>query len=128
MKKIIRLTERDLTRIVRRVINEQQPSSNKTFNPDTELPKYGFTKTSGGSYDKTIKNEKGQEIQREIIEPIGRDGVYIYQLYTWGKPELKFPGDLGIEMRKNSTGWTSYNSVSIPVNRIPDILKISSTK
>ena len=62
MKKIIRLTESDLARIVRRVINEQYNDSytgalkQLVDNVNSMLPKGGYKLAFGGPNERTIKN------------------------------------------------------------------------
>lgn len=62
MKRVIRLTESDLARIVRRVINEQYSDSytgalkQLVDNVNSMLPKGGYKLAFGGPNERTIKN------------------------------------------------------------------------
>jgi hypothetical protein len=105
MKKVIRLTERDLTRIVRRVINEQGPyasgmgpSSNSTSTPSVNpgmkkpnlqpLPKMSLK--IGDVYKITFKD--GHHIRFKITSKVGN--MFIGALLGVFLPKLS-PGDEG---------------------------------
>jgi len=73
MKKIVRLTESDLVRIVKRVMNEQLGSPLAAFN--SKMEDYGFISLMG---------DKNQNIL-----PINHDGDDDYFIYI-GKPGGKY--------------------------------------
>jgi len=85
MKRIVRLTESDLTRIVRRVINEGTeppfkelnfPNYNMRFRYD---PKNDYIEVSG-----TIKSTNRYLKQQSHSASQGSDGLMKYILHGWG--------------------------------------------
>jgi hypothetical protein len=70
MKKIIRLTESDLTRIVRRVINEQSENNKLSEDAIYYLNKYNY-KRRDTRFEESIPNEDGSLIKSGPYSPMG---------------------------------------------------------
>jgi len=66
MKKIIKLTERDLTRIVKRVINEQPMDDSSSQNVYRKLVHYGDTMDEEYRAIKNIREELDSSIRQHL--------------------------------------------------------------
>jgi len=131
MKKIIRLTERDLSRIVRLVIKEQGPmaidiisgASNFGLNIDPVSGLNGGTygwKTKKSSYDLIIElfnisKKKPSTIDTQIKKWVSRiytsmDGIGISDDFTKVLSEIQNPKQLGAVLNHYFTTYKNYLS------------------
>ena len=132
MKRIIRLTERDLSRIVRRVIKEQGPpfmdiisgGSNFGVNLDSGITygSYGC-KTKKSSYDLVIElfnlsKKTPSTIDTQIKNWVRRiytsmDGIGISDDFTKVLSEIKNPKQLGAVLNHYYTTYKTYLSADL---------------
>ena len=102
MKRIIRLTESDLTRIVRRVINEQAPTLPKVSN--LEFPNYTFIFSYDASDDSIICRgyiKNPQRALKQLDSPVNMGSDYIMKnsLRGWGM-QSQFDGTIGRKIKE----------------------------
>jgi hypothetical protein len=102
MKRIVRLTESDLARIVRRVINEQAPTLPKV--PNLEFPNYTFIFSYDASDDSIIcrgyiKNPRS--VLKQLDSPVNMGSDYIMKnsLQGWGM-QSQFNGTIGRKIKE----------------------------
>jgi hypothetical protein len=102
MKRIVRLTESDLARIVRRVINEQAPTLPKV--PNLEFPNYTFLFSYDPSDDSIIcrgyiKNPRS--VLKQLDSPVVKGSDYIMRtsLHGWGM-QSQFDGTIGRKIKE----------------------------
>jgi hypothetical protein len=102
MKRIVRLTESDLARIVRRVINEQAPTLPKV--PNLEFPNYTFIFRYDASDDSIIcygyiKNPRRGLKQQDISANQDSDYIMKEFLHSWGM-QSQFDGPIGRKIKE----------------------------
>ena len=103
MKRIVRLTESDLNRIVRRVINEQAPTLPKV--PNLEFPNYTFIFSYDASDDSIIcrgyiKNPTRRALA-QLDSPVNMGSDYIMKntLRGWGM-QSQLDGTIGRKIKE----------------------------
>jgi TRAP-type C4-dicarboxylate transport system substrate-binding protein len=106
MKKIVRLTESDLVRIVKRVINEQSQDAEKFFRKKyptvIEMAEYAdnkvgstmnrglsFLSDNNGFYIKTSSQSK--------INPLADDNQLMFSALKNGKTSITYNNDYGVD-------------------------------
>jgi hypothetical protein len=115
MRKIIRLTESDLTRLVRRVINEQTETSTKFYN---ELSKKGYKMTKDWVKSTSLDDELYGEI-KEALKYFNYNGNVMYftkdvdpsktiRFITDGKSVYFLKGSLGNGVPKSLIKQGTY--------------------
>jgi len=102
MKRIIRLTESDLARIVRRVINEQAPTLPKV--PNLEFPNYTFIFSYDASDDSIICRgyiKTPRSVLKQLDSPVNMGSDYIMKnsLRGWGM-QSQFDGTIGRKIKE----------------------------
>jgi hypothetical protein len=102
MKRIVRLTESDLARIVRRVINEQAPTLPKV--PNLEFPNYTFIFSYDASDDSIICRgyiKNPQRALKQLDSPVVKGSDYIMRisLHGWGM-QSQFDGTIGRKIKE----------------------------
>jgi hypothetical protein len=102
MKRIVRLTESDLARIVRRVINEQAPTLPKV--PNLEFPNYTFIFRYDASDDSIICRgyiKNPQRALKQLDSPVVKGSDYIMRisLHGWGM-QSQFDGTIGRKIKE----------------------------
>jgi hypothetical protein len=102
MKRIVRLTESDLARIVRRVINEQAPTLPKV--PNLEFPNYTFIFRYDASDDSIICRgyiKNPQRALKQLDSPVVKGSDYIMRisLHDWGM-QSQFDGTIGRKIKE----------------------------
>lgn len=92
MKKVIRLTESELTRIIKRIVNEQNQQQNITFNENEvkSLSKRGF-KFDVKNTVATLQKQGNIEVTKYFQSPTDQYGGYIVK--KDGKVVIKKPHD-----------------------------------
>jgi len=135
MKRIIKLTESDLTRIIRRVIKEQGPAfvdmvsgaSNFGVNFSAGIPDSSYgCKTQKSSYDLVLElfnksknlNNKPSTSDTQIKKWVSRiytsmDGIGISDDFTKVLSEIKTPEQLGSVLDSYKTTHKNYLSVDL---------------
>ena len=135
MKKIIRLTERDLAHIVRRVIKEQGPAfvdmvsgaSNFGVNFSAGIPDSSYgCKTQKSSYDLVLElfnksknlNNKPSTSDTQIKKWVSRiytsmDGIGISDDFTKVLSEIQNPKQLGAVLNHYFTTYKNYLSADL---------------
>lgn len=102
MKRIVRLTESDLARIVRRVINEEAPTLPKV--PNLEFPNYTFIFSYDASDDSIICRgyiKNPQRALKQLDSPVVKGSDYIMRisLHGWGM-QSQFDGPIGRKIKE----------------------------
>ena len=103
MKRIVRLTENDLARIVRRVINEQVPTLPKV--PNLEFPNYTFIFSYDASDDSIICRGYIKTPTRKSLtqldSPVDMGSDYIMKntLRGWGM-QSQLDGTIGRKIKE----------------------------
>jgi hypothetical protein len=102
MKRIVRLTESDLARIVRRVINEEAPTLPKV--PNLEFPNYTFIFSYDASDDSIICRgyiKNPQRALKQLDSPVVKGSDYIMRisLHGWGM-QSQFDGTIGRKIKE----------------------------
>ena len=102
MKRIVRLTESDLARIVRRVINEEAPTLPKV--PNLEFPNYTFIFSYDASDDSIICRgyiKNPQRALKQLDSPVVKGSDYIMRisLHDWGM-QSQFDGTIGRKIKE----------------------------
>ena len=104
MKKIIRLTERDLTRIVRRVINESK------LGMVINLPSDAPIKDEKGNY---LKDDESLTLYNGD-ENTGGKGMALYKFYLDDIPQIKdIPNVVDTAYARDKKYWERINDFQI---------------
>lgn len=113
MKKIIKLTESDLSRLIRRVISEQTPAATKQVTVSVDCTKKsvdGFIGTAEGFFTKHCTDVKKTTTATEKLLPSGPGQM------AFDNSNAQSLIDLGIN--KSNITWDVGNGYNISINNI----------